>query len=95
MRTAKRLNSFNHEDMMKESNALIRCVDISQSHKLRGYIVFIMLIHKSKDLEKKKIGIFKLNVFFCLHCTLRKQKSSQSCVHCHLRIYLLPFSIPN
>ena len=89
VRTAKRLNSFNYEDMMKESNALIQCIDISQSHRPRGYVVFIMLIHKSKGSgEKKKIGIFKFNVFFCLHCTLREQKISQSCVHCHLRIYL-------
>ena len=58
MRTAKRLNSFNHEDTMKESNALIQCIDISQSRRPRGYVVFIMLIQKSKGSGEKKKWYF-------------------------------------
>lgn len=58
VKIAKRLDSFNQEDMLKASNALIQCIDTSQSHRPRGNVVFIMLIHKSKGSEEKKKRYF-------------------------------------
>ena len=70
MRTAKRLNSFNHEDTMKESNALIQCIDISQSRRPRGYVVFIMLIQKSKGSGEKKKKVFLSSMSFFVYIVL-------------------------
>lgn len=56
---------------MKESNALIQCIDISQSRRPRGYVVFIMLIQKSKGSgEKKKKKVFLSSMSFFVYIVL-------------------------